>query len=152
MKSEDIQKAVKEVVLGVFENMYFMFAEVIGEDDLVPSLPKSWFKANVAVKNSPVAFTLYGSEHLVVEMAKNLLGTDQPLEEAELIDVFKESANVVAGGLVTRFALDTSVGLDVPVVDRFENRPELPSLPGAQEVVFDFEGELLKVVVVNSKE
>jgi len=33
MKREDIQRAIKEVVLDVFENMYFMFPEVIGEDD-----------------------------------------------------------------------------------------------------------------------
>ena len=36
MKTEDIQRAVKEVVLDVFENMYFMFPEVIRKDDPAP--------------------------------------------------------------------------------------------------------------------
>ena len=152
MKTEDIERAVKEVVLDVYENMYFMFPEVIGKDDPVPAFPESWFKARVAVKNSPVEFMLYSSERLVVDMAKNLLGTDQPLIEAELVDVFKESANVVAGGLVTSLALDTNVRVDIPVAERLENCPELPGPPGTQEVVFNFEGELLKVAVVTSNE
>ena len=67
--------------------MYLMFPEVIGEDDPAPAFPELWFRARVAMKNSPVEFVLYGSEHLVVDMAKNLLVTDQPLVEGELLKV-----------------------------------------------------------------
>lgn len=80
MKREDIQRAIKEVVLDVFENMYFMFLEVIGEDDPVPPFPESCFKARVAVKNGSPAFILYASEQLVADMAKNLLGQTNRLQ------------------------------------------------------------------------
>lgn len=150
MKREDIQRAIKEVVLDVFENMYFMFLEVIGEDDPVPPFPESCFKARVAVKNGSPAFILYASEQLVADMAKNLLGADQPITEADLIDVFKESANVTAGNLVTSLALDASLALDVPVAERVQPCSEFRPAPGAQEVMFDFEGQLLKVAVETS--
>jgi hypothetical protein len=150
MKREEIQRAVKEVVLHVFENMYFMFPEVIAEDEPVPSFPESCFKAGVAVKNGSETLMLYSSEQLVVDMAKNLLGADQPFAETDLIDVFKETANVIAGNLMTRLGLDSSVALDVPVAERLQPCSELRPVPGAREVMFDFEGQLLKVAVVTS--
>ena len=152
MKREDIQRAVKEVVLDVFENMYFMFPEVIGEDDPVPPFPESCFKVRVALKNGSEVLMLYCSEKLVAEMAGNLLGADQPIAEADLIDVSKETANVIAGNLVTSLALDASVGLDVPVAERLQNYSALLTVTGTQEVVFNFEDRLLKVAVVTSNE
>lgn len=52
MKREVIQRAVQEVVLDVFEDMYFMFPEAIAEDDPVPSFSGPHFKAGIAVKNA----------------------------------------------------------------------------------------------------
>lgn len=70
-------------------------------------------------------------------MAKNLLGTDQPIAEADLIDVFKEAASVIAGNLIARLALDSSINLDVPVAERLDDSSELRTAQGAREVVFN---------------
>ncbi|MBW1741186.1 MAG: chemotaxis protein CheX [Deltaproteobacteria bacterium] len=150
MKREDIQRAVKKVVLHVFEDMYFMFPEAISKDEPVLSFPESCFKARVALKNGSEVFMLYGSEQLVVDMAKNLLGIDQPIAETDLIDVFKEAANVIAGNLVTSLALDSSVALDVPAAERLQDCSELRKAPGAQEVVFKIDDEFLKIAVMTS--
>jgi hypothetical protein len=83
-------------------------------------------------------------------MAKNLLGTDRPIAETDLIDVFKETANVIAGNLITRLAFDSSIALDVPVAERLQTCSELRPAPGAQEVMLDFEGQFLKAAVVTS--
>ena len=147
MKSQDIQRAVEEVVLNVFENMYFMFPEVIGEGDPVPSFPESCFKARVSIQNSSEILVLYGSEKPVVGMANNLLGTDQPIGEVDLVDVFKEAANVVAGNLLTTLALDDGVGYNVPVAERLDTCSELSTVAGT---IFNVDDEFFKVAVVSS--
>ncbi len=152
MKREDIEGAVKEVVLDVFEKMYFMFPEVIAEDDPVPSFPESCFKASVAVKNGSEVLMLYGSEQLVVDMAKNFLGVHEPIAEGDLIDIFKEAANVIAGNIITRLAIDSSIALDVPVAERMQASSEPPTAPRAQEAIFNIDDEFLKVAVVTSNQ
>jgi hypothetical protein len=144
VKREEIQVAIKKVVLDVFENMYFMFPEVITEDDPVPSLPEKCFRARVVVKNSSEAFMLYCSEQLVVGMAKNLLGRDHATAEADLVDVFKETANIIAGNLVTTLALDGSADFDVPVAERLQDCSELRTPPG---LIFNIDNEFLKATL-----
>lgn len=144
MKTQDIQSAVTGVVLNVFENMYFMFPEPVSEDDPVPSHPESCFKAKVAVKNGSPALILYGSEQLVMDMARNFLGSDQQIGESDLIDVFKEAANVIAGNLVTTLAIDGTVGLEVPVAERLQACSELRTAPGT---IFNIDDEFFKVAV-----
>lgn len=136
----------------MFENMYFMFSEAIAEDDPVPSFSGPYFKAGIAVKNASQVLMLYGSEQLVVDMAKNLLGTDQPIAKADLIDVFKEAASVIAGNLIARLALDSSITLDVPVAERLQACSERRTAQGAREVVFNVGEQFLKVAVVTSNE
>ncbi|NVM22664.1 MAG: hypothetical protein HWN68_12905 [Desulfobacterales bacterium] len=148
MKREKIQEAVKEVVLYVFETMYFMCPEVVAEAGPVPSVPKCCFKARVAVKNSSEVLMLYGSEQLVMEMGKNLLGTDWPIAESYLIDVFKEAAGVIAGNLVTALALDSSIAIDVPVAERLDDCSQLRRHSGDREVVFNIGDEFFKIAVV----
>ena len=149
MKREDMQGVVKEAVLDVFENMYFMFPEAIAEDDPVPSFPASCFDARIAFKNRSEVLMLRGSEQLVVGMAKNFLGTDQLIAETDLIDVFKEAANVIAGEVITRLSFDSSVAPDVPVAERLQPCSELPTAPGAQEAIFNVDDEFLKVAVTS---
>ncbi|MBW1795780.1 MAG: chemotaxis protein CheX [Deltaproteobacteria bacterium] len=149
MKREDIQEAVEEVVLDVFENMYFMFPEVIAEDDPAPSFPESCFKAGVAVKNTSLVLMLYGSKQLVTDMAKNFLGTAQAIADTDLLDVFKEAANVIAGNLITRLALDAGIGHDVPVAERLDDCSELRATQGARQVIFNVDDEFFKVAVVS---
>ena len=144
-RREDMQEGVKKVVRDVFESMYFMFPEVIEEGDPAPPLPESCFKAGVGVKNGSEVFVLYASEKLVMDMAKSLFGTDQPIEEADLVDTFGEAANVIGGNLVTTLEVDTSVGLDVPNAERLQTCSELATAPGA---VFDIDGAFFKVTVM----
>ena len=59
--------------------------------------------------------------------------------EGGLIDVFREAANVIAGNLITRLALDSSIALDVPVADRLRPCSELLTAPGTQEAIFSFQ-------------
>lgn len=145
-RREDMQEGIKKVVRDVFESMYFMFPEAIEEGDPAPPLPESCFKAGVGVKNGSELFVLYASEKLVMDMAKNLFGTDQSVEEADLVDTFREAANVIGGNLVTTLELDTSVGLDVPNAERLQTCSELATAPGA---FFDIDGAFFKVTVMD---
>lgn len=144
-RREDIQEGVKRVVRDVFESMYFMFPEAIEEGDPAPPLPESCFKAGVGVKNGSEVFVLYASDKLVMDMAKSLFGTDQPVEEADLVDTFREAANIIGGNLVTALELDNSVGLDVPDAERLQTCSELAIAQGA---VFDIDSAFFKVTVM----
>ena len=146
MDKEDIQHAVEKVVRDVFENMYFMFPEVAQDDDQAALPPERCFKARVGVKNGSEVFVFYGSEQLVSRMAKNLLGTDQASKASDLVDVFKEAANVIAGNLVTTTGVDRSVGLEIPVAERLQvcSEPEEP-----QGAIFNIDGEFFRLAVMN---
>ena len=147
MKREEIQRAVREAVPYVFEKMYFMFPEPVFEDDPELSFPESCFKAAVAVKDSSELFVLYGSEKLVMDMAGSFLGTDQVIEETDLVDVFKEAANVIAGNIITTLSLDGSIGLDVPVAERLRDCSESQE---AQGIVYNIDDAFFKVAVVTA--
>jgi hypothetical protein len=144
----DLQKAIREVVFHVFENMYFMFPEAVDGIEPARSGPLACLKATVTVRNTPWVFSACASQALVADMAKNFLGTDQSISEVELVDVFKEAVNVMAGNLVTSLALDENVGLDVPVAQKLRGCDELGRSAG---VVFSIDSEFLRVGVVNSK-
>ncbi len=147
MTTKDVQAVLTGIVLGVFENMYFMFPEPLSADDPLPTFPESCFRARIAVKNGLPEIVLYGSAQLVSNMAGNFLGSAEGLGESDLIDIFKEAANVIAGNLMTSLALDSSLGLDVPVAERMQACSELQTAPG---VVFNIDNEFLKVTVVDS--
>jgi len=144
MTKEHIQDAVKKVVGDVFQKMYFMFPEALGEDASAPSLPMSCFRAKVRMKNGPKVVTLYGSEQLVIGMARNLLGTDHAPKERDLIDIFKEAANVIAGNLIVSLTFDGSIRLDIPVAERMQNCSELETSPGT---VFNIDGQFFKLAL-----
>ena len=145
MKRKEIQQAVREAVPDVFEKMYFMFPELVLEDDLELSFPESCFKATVAVKNSSELIVIYGSEKLVMDMAGSFLGTDQVIKDSDLVDVFKEAANVIAGNIVTNLSLEGSIGLDVPVAERLRDCSESRKVQG---IVFNINNSFFMVAVV----
>ncbi|NVM56876.1 MAG: chemotaxis protein CheX [Desulfobacterales bacterium] len=152
MKEEDLQRTIKETVLDVFVNMYFMFPEPIGEHEAVSWFPESCFRARVCLENRPEGLFLYGSEQLVAEMAENLLGPDRTIGEADLIDVFKEAANVLAGNLVSRLALGRDVAIGIPVAERWHPRSQTDTAPGSRGIMFHIDDEVLKVVFTASDE
>ena len=141
--TEKMMEVIQQVVRNVFEGMYFMFPETMETEDN-PSLPKSCFKASVGIKNSPLKVVMYGSEKLVKDMAAAFLGTDQPVDDNDLVDVFKEATNLIGGNLVNTLNLDKGVGLDVPEVEIVETSGDLVSEPGT---FFDVDGEFLKATV-----
>jgi hypothetical protein len=136
---------VKKVVGDVFQKMYFMFPEALGEDASVPFLPGSCFRAKVGMKNGPKVVMLYGSEQLVIGMARNLLGTDQVPKESDLVDIFKEAANVIAGNLIVTLTLDGSVRLEIPVAEKMQTCSELETSPGT---TFNIDNEFFKLAFV----
>ncbi|NVM22078.1 MAG: chemotaxis protein CheX, partial [Desulfobacterales bacterium] len=115
MKGQNLKQVIEETVLDVFGDMYFMFPEPVGEDEGVSFSAESCFRARVPLENSSEGLLLYGSEQLVADMAKNILGPDQTIGEDELLDVFKETANVIAGNLVSRLGVDSDAALGIPV-------------------------------------
>jgi hypothetical protein len=98
--------------------MYFMFPEVLSNDASEHPFAASHFRATVGVRNGSAVFAFSASDPLVRRMAKNILGVDHDPQESDLVDVFKEAANMIAGNLVTELAFDPSVSLEVPAVQR----------------------------------
>lgn len=148
MNREKVRKALKEVVSEVFGDMYFMFPDVIEENGPPPPFHKACIKASVAFKNGSYQVFLCASERLVEEMARNLLGETDSGVQIDLIDVFREATNVIAGNLVTKLVLGSSVGLDVPVAERSNDCSGTCGPEGGVEVLFDFDGRLLKAAAV----
>ncbi|MBW2108264.1 MAG: chemotaxis protein CheX [Deltaproteobacteria bacterium] len=145
MNTQDLQEALERAVQDVFETMYFMFPEPIGSQDNMAYAPESCLEARVNLKNSPHVMVLQGSDKLAHDMAAGLLGTDRPIQPDELVDVFKEAANMIAGGLVTALNLDNRIQLDVPRVKR------LPSCLIPKTVtVFDIDGQWLNAGITES--
>ena len=143
---EEIRDAVERVVGEVFENMYFMFPELVQEHDIDSPLTDSCFKATVKVIGASQIFVLYASEQLVKDMTNNLLGADEALNQNNLVDMFTETANVIAGNLMTALALDTSVSLDIPITERLKICSEARRAAGA---MFSVDGHHFKLAVVN---
>ena len=118
MEQKDVQSAVEKVVADVLENMYFIFPERLESEASESLFPEPPYKATVGVKNGSAVFAFFASEPLLRTMAKNLLGVDQVTQESDLADVFRETANMIAGNLVTELAFDANVSLEIPVVER----------------------------------
>jgi len=81
-----------------------------------------------------------GMNHANDTEKKPIIGTD-------LIDVFKEAANVIAGNIVTRLALDGSITLDVAVAERLQYCSEPRTSP---RVLFNVDDGFCSVAVVSS--
>ncbi len=77
MGIKKICKNLKSAISEVFESMFFIFPEEVGEEETGPSLPKSCFCARVSLKGSGVAFILFCSKRVVEDMAENLLGDEK---------------------------------------------------------------------------
>lgn len=144
MKDQELSDAVQRVVRDVFENMYYMFPEML-EAQHQPPVPKSCFNASVEIKNSPFRVVLYGSEKLVQDMAAAVFGSDRPMKEDECVDIFREATNLVGGNLVNAMDLDKNLALGVPEV----RLVDAAGVPEAEEgAVFDVDGEFFKAVVL----
>ncbi len=149
MEIKKICKNLGSAISEIYESMFFMFPEEVGEEETGPSLPKSCFCARVSLKGSGVAFILFCSERVVEDMAKNLLGEEKKFDEESLIDVLKEAVNVIAGSLLTKSGIEGDVSLGVPHGKRLEGETEEIIVKSACEAVFNVEGEWLKGAMIN---
>lgn len=139
-----LEETIKAAVCEVFENMYFMFPEWSNGEAAEPEMPQTLFSASVGMNGGGELVVLYASTGLVNHMAESFLGLSHGLEDEDLVDIFKEACNVVAGNIVTRMELDTSMGLGTPVAKRLFDRTLVQRSEGS---VLNIDGEYLKIVV-----
>ena len=149
MEIKKICKNLKSAISEVYESMFFMFPEEVGEEETEPPFPKSCFCARISLKGSGVAFILFCSKKMVEDMAENLLGEEKNFDEESLIDVLKEAVNVIAGVLLTAGDVEGDISLGVPQGERIQGKTGDIAVQSASEVVFSVENEWLKGAIIN---
>ncbi|MFH1076862.1 MAG: chemotaxis protein CheX [Pseudomonadota bacterium] len=134
------------MISDVFATMFFLFPELCEYDNEIPPMPETCYLASIPINDACWLFMLMGSAKLAENMAYNFMGQDQPPNDAEVIDVFKEAANVVAGNLLTRIP-GCKGSLGIPRVGKAKSvRPaRLDGSEGA--MVFNVDGEFCMVIL-----
>jgi len=108
---------IEQTINEVFENMYFMFPEHIANPDSHFSLPIRCYVAHSSFIKENGALLFYGTDKLINQMAMNFLGEKRSFEHIELIDVFREAANVMTGNYITAINKPPEVSFEIPVVE-----------------------------------
>jgi len=106
-----------QTVSQIFEDMYFMFPEQISDPDTQFSLPMHCYVAHTEFIKESGSLFFYAEDKLVNQMAMNFLGEKRSFERIELMDIFKESANVIAGNYITATNKPPKVNFKIPVVE-----------------------------------
>jgi chemotaxis protein CheY-P-specific phosphatase CheC len=109
---------VEQTVNKIFEDMYFMFPEHIMKPETHFSIPIQCYVAKTQLKREKSAIFIYAEDHLVNQMAMNFLGEKRNFGHIELLDIFKEAANVIAGNYLTASNKPPEVSFDIPVVNK----------------------------------
>jgi len=112
-----MSQAIQQTVNKIFEDMYFMFPEQIITPEDHFSLPMRCYIARTQFKKDKCALVIYAEDQLVNQMAMNFLGEKRAFENIELIDIFREAANVITGNYITASKKPPEVGFEIPVVD-----------------------------------
>lgn len=149
MDNQIRRKAIESTVGTVFPQMFFMFPVIACAGDMTENSRYNGpcYASYVAIRgNEEIVVECLGSEKLVVGMAENFIGVQGTIGEAELLDVFRETANVVAGNLVHAFGMGSEADLQVPSVVKLKRCPEA----GAAGITFDVDGEFFKVCVTQT--
>lgn len=148
MDTREMCKNLKKSISEVFESMFFIFPEKVGEGETGPPVPENHFCARVSIKGSGTAFMLCSSKPLVESMAKNLLGEEKSMDEESLMDVFKEAVNVIAGNLLTAGDVEGDISLGVPRGERIQGKTGDIAVQSVCEAVFSVENEWLKGAII----
>ncbi|MBI9074741.1 MAG: chemotaxis protein CheX [Desulfatibacillum sp.] len=110
-----IKEILKQVVLNVFEQMYFMFPREIGMEDALKHTGDETYIANVVLKNGGLEVMIAGSGALCLKMAGNMFGEAKALSQQEMEDVVREAANIITGNLINECSFPGVVSPDIPV-------------------------------------
>jgi len=108
---------INQTINSIFEDMYFMFPEQIVNPESLFTLPMNTFVATTRFTKDEGGINLYAEDKLVSQMAMNFLGEKRTFEYIELIDIFKEAANVIVGNYITATNKPPEVGFEIPVVE-----------------------------------
>jgi chemotaxis protein CheY-P-specific phosphatase CheC len=106
-----------QTVSQIFEDMYYMFPELISDPDTQFSLPMHCYVSHTEFIKENGSLFFYAEEKLLDQMAMNFLGENRSFERIELIDIFREAANVIAGNYITATNKPPKVSFKIPVVD-----------------------------------
>jgi chemotaxis protein CheY-P-specific phosphatase CheC len=107
---------IEETINHIFENMYFMFPEQIPNPESHFSLPKHCYSGHTHFIKDQGALMLVAESNLVTQMAKNFLGEKRSFDHIELVDIFREATNVIAGNYITSTNKPPEVSFEIPVV------------------------------------
>ncbi|WP_028314300.1 chemotaxis protein CheX [Desulfatibacillum aliphaticivorans] len=110
-----IEETLRQVVLTVFEQMYFMFPQEVGMKDASECKGDETYIANVGLKNGGLEVTIAGSAGLCEKIASAMFGEDRELTQKDVEDVFREAANIIMGNLINECAFPGEVSPDIPV-------------------------------------
>ncbi len=148
MEQEKTLQVLKEVIFSVFETMFFLFPEAVESEKDRPVNPDEYFRAFLYLNDNKWLLILRGSEKLADTMAKNFLGQEGPVDEAEVADVFREAVNVIAGNFLLKLDGGDRVSLGVPEVEkcrRFHREETVREFDG--DLVFNLGGEFCEVSI-----
>jgi hypothetical protein len=118
METEEILQTLREVIFKVFETMFFLFPEVIENQEDVTDMPRDYFKARIHLNDNKWLLILLGSEKLAEAMTKNFLGQEGSVDEFQVADVFREAVNVIAGNFLMKLGGKKRISLGIPEVEK----------------------------------
>ncbi|KPA13447.1 hypothetical protein MHK_006344 [Candidatus Magnetomorum sp. HK-1] len=115
-KNQFKHQILEKTICDVFENMYFMFPELITHSFNQFSFPLACYNTEVSLVEDKTNFYLFGAQLLVRKMAINFLGEERFFEQDELIDVFKEATNVIVGNFISTSNVVPDIRFEIPDV------------------------------------
>jgi len=115
-ESHNTDQIIEKTIVQIFENMYFMFPQRTAYSPNRFAFPMKCYLAQTQFINDKHAFRLIAAENLVSKMAMNFLGEKRPFEYTELIDIFREAANVIVGNFISASHMPVDVRFDIPEV------------------------------------
>jgi len=141
------QKILEDTILNVFENMYYMFPEKQMNNDDHFSFPLSCFYTKVSFCTNQKKIILWGTKQLAAKMAKNFLGEDRAFSNAELIDIFKEAANVIIGNFISASDSAPDIRFQVPVISEKQIMQYDKDISNAVDLVYIIENEFFRIAL-----
>jgi len=144
-------QTLEKTTSDVFENMYFMFPEHVKNPDSHFSFPIQCYRAHSNFIKEKGSLSIFGTDRLVNQMAMNFLGEKRNFEHLELIDVFREAANVIVGNYITSANKPPEVSFEIPVVDTTLIISINKGDPYQIDRYYDIENQFFRIVLAGYK-
>ncbi|MBF0449158.1 MAG: chemotaxis protein CheX [Candidatus Magnetomorum sp.] len=142
------QKILENTLCNVFENMYYMFPERIIHSYDQFSFPLLCFYTQVPFCENQKRFYLYAAKLLVTKMAKNFLGEERSFEDDELIDIFREAANVIIGNFISASDAAPDVRFQVPVITEKMIKSCVSERSSDIDLIYAIESDFFKIELI----